>query len=572
MRFLDTTRIRVRLDQRIAASDGTQLSVDLYLPPTAGKYPVLLHRTPADNNRWPRSVGPVQLQQASADRWKAYAAQGFIVATADVRGRGDSDGEFAPFVHEGTDGATTVGWLRTLPECDGTVGAFGAGYGAFCVWAAIAAGAPIDAVACMSPFGAVGGGFLHRGGAVRLDWLFWMHLIGGRTLQPASLPPWPTVHRHLPLVSMDAALGRSDIPWRTWLEHLDPDDPFWSPLRLAERLAERPTRGLHITGWWDAQLGSARYYYEAARRSGAPQSLIIGPWDSAGVRRSAPVTGGFDLGLRSMIEVDQTLVQFFAAQLRGETNEWTKSRTRCFITGRNEWVDAEAWPSGRGRTFELHLRSNGSANTRRGDGALDAVSSSSEGFDELTHNPEIPVEFQPNFRSFAGSEWSLNLDQGHITARDEALVYTSTPIDKALIAWGRPTVTLTVRCSAADADLYVLLSDVFPLGSRDLHLTHGAIRLATVREFRSRDPLIVTLEMDEVAHEFLPGHSVRLTVVPSLFPAYARNPHQPDYLNANTSALGVISLHHGGARTGVLRMPVVEALLEASDARLRETR
>ena len=51
MRFLDTSRIRVRLDQRIAASDGTQLSIDLYLPPDAGRYPVLLIRTAADNNR-----------------------------------------------------------------------------------------------------------------------------------------------------------------------------------------------------------------------------------------------------------------------------------------------------------------------------------------------------------------------------------------------------------------------------------------------------------------------------------------------------------------------------------------
>jgi len=365
MRFLDTSRIRVQLNQRVPTGDGTELSVDLYLPPQPGRYPVLLHRTAADNNRSPRIVSPAQPQLAISDRCKTYAAQGFIVAAGDVRGRGDSDGAFVPFANEGMDGVATVDWLRNLSECDGTVGAFGAGYAAFCAWAAVAAGASIEAVASISPFGTVGQGFPHRGGAVRLDWLFWMHLIGGRTLQPAALPPWARVHRSLPLKSMDEALGRSDIPWGTWLEHLDPEDAFWAPLRISEQLAKRPVAGLHITGWWDAQLCGARYYYEAAKSAGAPQSLIIGPWDSGAIRRPAAVVGGFDFGFRSLIEIDEILPEFFASQLRGAKNRWSKPSTRCFITGRNEWVDAKGWPSEAAGTCELHLASDGCANTRR---------------------------------------------------------------------------------------------------------------------------------------------------------------------------------------------------------------
>lgn len=555
MRFLDTSRIRVRLNQRVAAADGTELSVDLYLPPRPGRYPVLLHRTASDNNRSPH----LPYRPSSAERWKAYAAQGFIVATADVRGRGDSDGSFEPFANEGADGAATVNWLRMMPECNGTVGAFGTGYAAFCAWAAVAAGAAIDAVASISPFGAVGQGLPHRGGAVRLDWLFWMHLIGGRTLQPASLPPWPDIHRHLPLKSMNAALGRRDAPWEKWLQHLDPEDPFWAPLRLAEPLAKRPIPGLHVTGWWDAQLRGTHYYYDAARRSGAPQSLIIGPWDSAAIRHPTAVVGGCDFGLRSMIEIDEIVPQFFAAQLRGEHNQWAMQRTTCFITGCNEWVDSDGWPVGEAHKMsELHLASDGNANTRRGNGVLSYTASSTEGFDEVTHNPSVPVEFQQGFRSFAASEWSLILDQGHITARDEALVYTSSPLSSSLTVCGRPSVTLTVRCETPDADLYILLSDVFPLGSRDLHLSHAPIRLATVRDFRPSRLLVLTLELDEIAHEFLPGHSVRLTIVPSLFPSYARNLHQADYVTAVDATLSVISLLHGGANRACLRLPATQ--------------
>ena len=51
MRFIDTSRIRTRFDERVLANDGTELSVDLYFPPEQGSYPVLFQRTPADNNR-----------------------------------------------------------------------------------------------------------------------------------------------------------------------------------------------------------------------------------------------------------------------------------------------------------------------------------------------------------------------------------------------------------------------------------------------------------------------------------------------------------------------------------------
>src|SRR6185437_12646586 len=133
--------------------------------------------------------------------------------------------------------------------------------------------------------------------------------------------------------------------------------------------------------------------------------------------------------------------------------------------------------------------SDGCANTRRGDGVLTEGAPASQAADEVAHNPAMPVEFQSSFKSFAASEFSLGLDQAHITGRDEGLVYTSMPLASTLTVTGRPTVTLTVCTEAPDADLFVLLSDVFPLGSRDLHLSHAAIRLATVPAFKPGRPL-----------------------------------------------------------------------------------
>lgn len=558
MRFLDTSNIRMRLDERLAAADGTELSVDLYLPAAAGRYPVLLNRTPADNNRY----GRAGISEPPAERWKSIAAQGYIVAAADVRGRGDSGGMFTPFVHEAADGAATITWLRTLEECNGKIGLLGSGYGAFCAWAAATVGEPVDAVVSISPLGAIGKGLLHLGGVVRLDWLFWMHLIGGRSVQPANVPPWRDIYRHRPLQTMDEALGRSDIWWRPWLEHARPEDAYWAPLDLAEGIASLEVPSLHLTGWWDGQAGAAEYYYRAARRSRAAAELIIGPWDTAALRHPALRVGGFDFGPRSVVDLDEEILNFFDRHLRGSPARGPRSAVRLFVTGRNEWVTAQDWPSGSGADFRLHLGAQAPANTRCGGGILSAEVARARGCDVATDNPEVPVEFQPQFVSFAigANPLGFVLDQAHVTAHDEALVYSSEPLETAITVIGRPRITLTVRTEAADADLFVLLSDSFPQDARDLHLSHGALRLATSGQFRAGALTRVELELGALAHEFLPGHRVRLTVVPSLFPLYARNPHAKDYRSAAAPICADIELHHGPDSPALMSLPLAEEL------------
>lgn len=552
MQFFDTTRIRTRFDERLPVADGVELSVDLYLPPEPGKYPVLLNRTAADNNR----SGRAGISVAPAERWKILAAQGYIVAAADVRGRGDSGGEFTPFKNEASDGASTIAWLRKLEEANGKIGLFGAGYAAYCVWAAAAADGQVDAIASISPFGAVGEGLLHRGGVVRLDWLFWMHLIGGRTVQAANVPPWPTIYRHLPLKTMDEALGRSDIWWQDWLAHLDSNDPYWKPLDLAGQLNRLDIPGLHITGWWDGQIGAARYYYEATKQSAAPQRLIIGPWDTTAVRRPTPVVGGFDFGPRSLIDLDEELVRYFDEYLKDEPPKGAHTGSRIFITGRNEWQVCKGWPEA-DIVYEMNLDSSVAANTRRGDGVLTRTAAQG-GPDIITHNPEMPVEFQPRFVSFATGANPLGntLDQAYITARDEVLVYTSSPLEKMVTLSGRARVTLTIRTDASDTDLIVLLSDSFPLGSRDLQLSHTAIRLSTWGHNKPGELLTIELEFDEIVHDFLPGHQIRLAVTPSLFPLYARNLHTDEYIAAREPGIANIELHHGPNHPAKLVLPL----------------
>jgi uncharacterized protein len=106
--------------------DGIILRADIYRPQSAGKFPVLLQRTPYNKDD-------------TAEMAVRAATRGYVVVVQDVRGRYTSEGEWYPFKHESSDGYDTVEWVATLPYSDGRVGMFGSSYvGATQMLAAIA--------------------------------------------------------------------------------------------------------------------------------------------------------------------------------------------------------------------------------------------------------------------------------------------------------------------------------------------------------------------------------------------------------------------------------------------------
>ena len=103
--------------------DGTLLRGDLYRPAGEGRWPVLLLRSVFRKRDMSRAF--YQYDPA------VYVRRGYAVFIQDVRGLGESDGEFDRFTADGPDGYDTVEWLAARPWCTGAVGMFGsyfAGY------------------------------------------------------------------------------------------------------------------------------------------------------------------------------------------------------------------------------------------------------------------------------------------------------------------------------------------------------------------------------------------------------------------------------------------------------------
>ena len=111
--------MRLERGVRCRLSDGVELVSDHYYPPQPGSHPTLLMRQP-----YGRDIASTVVYAHPV--W--FARQGYNVVIQDVRGRGDSAGEFYPFRHEARDGAETIAWLRARAECNGRIGMYGFSY------------------------------------------------------------------------------------------------------------------------------------------------------------------------------------------------------------------------------------------------------------------------------------------------------------------------------------------------------------------------------------------------------------------------------------------------------------
>ena len=66
----------------------------------------------------------------------------------------------------------------------------------------------------------------------------WHHFTSGHALQNLDAVPWDKVHRHVPLLTMDEAVGRPLPFWREMFEHARLDD-WWEPQRYQNKYRSR---------------------------------------------------------------------------------------------------------------------------------------------------------------------------------------------------------------------------------------------------------------------------------------------------------------------------------------------
>ena len=322
-------------------TDGVTLLADIWRPVPPGPFPVLLMR-----HAYGRAIGSSLCYAPPA--W--YAAQGYIVVIQDVRGRGDSGGDFRLFADEAADGAASIAWAAALEGSSGVVGMFGFSYqGSNQLLAAAAAGPALRALAPAMLGWDIQSDWATENGAVPLEanlrWAAQMAAEAARraqdgpaylALRAAAQGPPPATSRP-PVMDLLRQYGH----YADWLDR-PAGDAYWHRLApAAQAAAIRAARlpMLFVGGFYDSHLPGTLAAW-AALHDAAPCALVVGPWAHFPWQRRL---GDRDFGPAADSDIDARQLAFFEHWLKGGPPP-EDSPVRLFDMGLNSWRALPALP------------------------------------------------------------------------------------------------------------------------------------------------------------------------------------------------------------------------------------
>ncbi len=557
----------VRLERGVPCelSDGVTLVSDHYYPPGPGPHPTLLMRQP-----YGRDIASTVVYAHPV--W--FARHGYNVVIQDVRGRGDSEGEFYPFRHERDDGAEAIRWLRERPESSGKIGMYGFSYQG--MTQLLAASAQPEGLVCIAPGMTAHDlyhGWFYHNGALRLSstmgWGLQMlkedarHLglrDGSAALETAWLnvrnEPLHAPYRHRPV------LLREGMPSYVlnWFDHDHPSH-YWVEMDISQSVLQINVPALHVSGWFDTYLkGSIDGFLALTCEAGTEharknQYLVAGPWVHI---PWGDLIGDQNVGQEALLDTDAILLRWLNHWLKDSGEFSAEPKIRHFALGTNEWHSAETWRTG--EAVDLFLHSAGHANSRKGSGLLSATAPTiEEPRDLFVYDPEVPVYGPGGPNSLSGPTNQAALEMGN-----NLLVYTSAPLTDTVHVFGHPEVEIHCTTSANSADLVAKLVKVSPDGraeficigiARSSYLFYGSAYSAdAVHRWR------FTLEPTSCA--FITGESIRLEIAASAFPLYDRNPSvagvKPGLADPSNWRRSTHMVLHEPGRASLLRLPVVK--------------
>jgi putative CocE/NonD family hydrolase len=465
--------------------DGVRLVADAWHPARGGPWPVLLQRLP-----YGRSVASAPVLPHPS--W--LARRGYAVVVQDVRGRGDSEGAFAPFVNEAVDGAATVEWAARLPFSNGDVATYGFSYQGWMQLAVAAERPPsLRAIAPMMCAPDPYEGWSYEGGCLRWAFVtFWAAQLAGQERGAAPISP------NLDAVPIFRALGDDPPPWfAEWLAHPE-DDPYWAERRPDLSAIEVPA--FSVLGWFDDFSSGTARIIEALRAEAVCGPWMHMPWGT----RLGEVELGEDAGPGIAHEA---LVAFFDRVLKG--NGDPPAHPIRFYSGGRGWTPASSWPPPH-RLVTWSATSAGSANSRHGDGWLVQSRADPGPVDAIVAEPLVPYPAAPlPLSSEAAAE-----------DRRDVLCYTSAALERPLPVAGSPRLVVTTRCDRDTHDLVASLVLVDSMGEPRA-LSTGVRRARVI----PGEPVTHSLELRPIAWTFAAGSRLRLDISGSRFPAFDRNPH-----------------------------------------------
>jgi putative CocE/NonD family hydrolase len=523
-------QVNVQRQVQIPMRDRLNLTADIYRPKNIDTpLPVLLMRLP-----YGRAIASTCTYAHPS--W--YASQGYIVVIQDVRGCGNSEGEFYPFRHEYDDGFDTVEWCANhLKGSNGKVGMYGFSYqGITQIQAAVRQPQGLITICPSMATADLYHGWFYFGGALCLDFdLGWaLQLTQNRAWylqqEPQAtnlLAAQKEISKWLntaPLNEIDLfknpELGKSigDF-FFDWIGNHKADDDYWQKLNPLSYFDRFDIPALHIGGWADIFIEATINTYQQAKSvTKKPQYLIVAPWQHL---PWLPKVGEIDFGEAAVSKIDQLQIDWFDFWLKGIDNGLCDyAPVQIFLMGKNHWLSLPDFPQNT-QSQMLYL-----APDRQLDNQLEIKNQELPDLNLPEINlPDIYVYDPRNPNPCTAYGF---YDQRHLHQRWDILVYTSAELPQELAIAGIPEFVLYAATTAPDTDWVIKLLDIYPDG-RQMLVSMGVLRAKFHKSWTEPEwiePDLIYeyhIKLRPTCQNFAKGHRIGVVIASSAFPAIERH-------------------------------------------------
>lgn len=467
----------IRWGVKIPMRDKVELNATLYLPhATDGSTP----KTPAVFTLTP------YISDSYHNRGAYFAAHGYVFALVDVRGRGNSAGEFEPFAQEPKDGHDVVEWLSQQPFCDGKVAMWGGSYAGFDQWATAKEFPPH--LATIVPVASAHPGYDYPvlnniGYSYDVQWFTYTSGKAGQGNLFGDSKFWRTkfldaYKRHIAFSTLDSfVVGAPLQNFQRILKHPTPDAYYDAMTPSVDQFKKISMPILTLTGQYDGdEMGAMMYYRDHIANASpdvrAKHYLIIGPWDHPGTRTPTDEVAGVKFGPGALVDLNDLHRQWYDWTMKnGKKPDFLKDQVAYYLiapgnSGANgEWKYTDNYANliANPKTFYFDSK-DGDANGVYRSGSL-TETKPKEGLDQFVNDP-MDTSRGENVEGVESNDKTAGLDQKlPLSISKDGLVYHTEPLAKETPMIGCPKISVWVSVDTPDVDLEMDLYEIQPDGT-----------------------------------------------------------------------------------------------------------
>jgi len=545
-------------EEMVTVEEGVRLYTTVALPDGDGPHPTVLVRNPY------AAFGTI-LRDTLCGRFVRY---GYGCVFQDVRGQGESEGEWSPLVNEAADGKATLTWLAKQDFQDGNLAMVGPSYLGAVQLAAATMGLPPEVKTLIpSVYTTDSRGVMYQDGMFRHEtFTAWASMMKDNSSMGGDEAgaQYRQALTHRPHAEVDDVVFGISMPWyRDMVLGTSPDAAVWqeAQYQLLTALPENMTVPvLMIGGWYDVFFGPQLEDWNRLATQSASR-FIIGPWSHIGSTGEALQVENAGGGLFQW----HAMLDWLGHHLKGQPL-MNPPGVASYVLGDNTWIERSAWPPIT-TMKNLYLGDIENSNSCEG-GQLLTEFDGQESSISYQYDPDDPVPTRggAGMLAFAlpGFDGSApgNVFQDGLCEREDVLTFISAPVVEAMHIAGKISVDIPVSSSAVDTAFTMKLMEVDETG-RAVNIRDAITSLAYrngaqyPQVYWPGEKVMISIKSWPIEWRVAPGKRLRLDISSSDFPKFHAHSNQPGNWAEVTDIQTATQTLFSGDGKAVLQLPVI---------------